>query len=455
MAKKAKKTDIDKLEVINPMSAGIDVGATLMQVCIPSNLDKEPNRAFGTTTRELDRIVEWLVSKKITHVAMESTGVYWVPLFNKLTEAGIDTKLLRAADVKNYTARKTDVNDARWLMVIMRHEMVKPSYQISPETRMLRDLSRFRSNIVSNSARTVLRIQQHLELMNLKLTEVLDDIMGVSGRSIIEAMIGGCRDPRALAELMDPRCRKSKDEMAEALECTWEDHGMFILDCLYKDYLSQQATIEKTDIRIRECLDVIKERVLKQNEGISNEVVRASKKVRVSKNGIRNCDMEEYSTHMLGVNIVAIDGLSGLSAYQLIAELGRDFTRHFETPARFCSWCGLVPNDRITGGRKVSSAMKTQTNKVGLILKNCAQTLARQDSRLGSYYRRMKTKGGGKFAVIATAHKMARILYAMVKDQTEYNPETISVSDEKFLDIRIKAAQKRLDQLLKEKNKIA
>ena len=140
MAKKAKKIDIDKLEVINPMSAGIDVGATLMQVCIPSFLDNEPNRAFGTTTRELDRIVEWLVSKKITHVAMESTGIYWVPLFNKLTEAGIDTKLLRAADVKNYTARKTDVNDAQWLMVIMRHDMVRQSYQITPETRMLRDL---------------------------------------------------------------------------------------------------------------------------------------------------------------------------------------------------------------------------------------------------------------------------------------------------------------------------
>ena len=207
--------------------------------------------------------------------------------------------------------------------------------------------------------------------------------------------------------------------------------------------------------RIRECLDVIRERVLEENEGVSKEVVRAAKKVHVSKNGMNGCGMEEYSTHMLGVNIVAIDGLSGLSAYQLIAELGRDFTGHFETPARFCSWCGLVPNDRITGGRKVSSAMKTQTNKVGLILKNCAQTVAGQDSRLGSYYRRMKAKGGGRFAVIATAHKLARILYAMVKDQTEYNPVAISVSHEKFLDIRIKAAQKRLDPLLKKKNKIA
>lgn len=395
------------------------------------------------------------MSKKITHVAMESTGIYWLPLFNKLLEVGIDTKLLRAADVKNYTARKTDVNDAQWLMIIMRHEMVKPSYQINSEIRALRDLSRFRSGIISNSSKTVLRIQKHLEMMNLKLTEVLDDIMGVSGRRIIEAMLDGCRDPRALAGLMDPRCKKSKDEMADALECTWEDHGMFILDCLYQEYLGYQAMLEKTDAKIQECLDKISDRVLEQDGGIAKEVVRAKKKVRVSKNGMAGCDMEEYSTRLLGVNIVAIDGLSGLSAYQLISELGCDFTRHFETSERFCSWCGLVPNDKITGGRKVSSAMKKQTNKVGQILKNCAQSVSRQDSQLGAYYRRMRAKGGGKFAVIATAHKMARVLYAMVKDQKEYNPEIISVSDKKFLDIRIKAAQKRLDQLIKEKNKIA
>lgn len=455
MAKKEKKIDTDKLEIKNPLSAGIDVGSDLMQVCIPSFLDENNNRTFGTTTKELASIVDWLVSKGITHVAMESTGVYWVPLFSKLLEAGIDANLLRAADVKNYTARKTDVNDAHWLMVIMRHDMIKPSYQINSETRMLRDLARFRANIISNSSRTVTRIQKHLELMNIKLTEVIEDIMGKSGRRILEKMLSGCRDPHVLADLADIRCKKSKEEIADALEGTWEEHYIFILQCLYDEYRGQQTMLEKTDAKILECLEKIKSYVLEESEGISKTVVRAQKKVRVSKNGMKDCDMEEYSTLMLGVNIVAIDGLSGLSAYQLISELGRGFTKHFETSARFCSWCGLIPNDKITGGKKVSSAMKTQTNKVGLILRNCARTVARQDSRLGSYYRRMKSKGGGKFAVIATAHKIARVLYAMVKDQTEYNPDTISVSDEKFLDIRIKAAKKRLDQLLKEKNKTA
>jgi len=246
MAKVAKKSEKSgELRLVNPLSCGIDVGATLMQVCIPKELDEENNRPFGTTTKDLREIVSWLKSKNITHVAMEATGVYWMPLFRQLMEAGITTVLVNPAEAKNYTARKTDVSDAEWLTTMMRYELVKPSYQIDNLSRTLRNCTRHRSTLVLEAADCIRRMQKTLELMNVKLTEVLSDITGQSGMSIIEAILAGKRNPRVLASLASDKCQKSKEEIANALEGTWEEELIFILRQQYSAYkYFRQQTLE-------------------------------------------------------------------------------------------------------------------------------------------------------------------------------------------------------------------
>jgi transposase len=450
MAKLEKKSKRGKLLVANPRSCGIDVGATLMQVCIPAELDDNYNRQFGTTTKDLREIVAWLKSKNITHVAMEATGVYWIPLFVKLIEAEIETVLVNPADAKNYTARKTDVSDAEWLMTLMSYNMVKPSFQIDNLSRSLRNCTRHRSTLVSTASDWIRRMQKTLELMNVKLTEVLSDITGLSGINIIEAIISGERDPYKLASLANDRCKKSKEEIANALEGTWYEELIFILKQQYDQYkFCRQQTLD-LDTMIEKCMQKLANRVIKMNGGIVKEVIKKKGKRSYHKRNKTSVEVEALSVQIWGVNLLNIDGISNITVMSLMGELGSNFTDNFKNARHFCSWCNLSPTDKITGGRIVSSRMKKRVNNVGIILRNCAQTLAQSKSVFGDYYRRMKSKGGGKYAVCATAHKLATIIYTMVKKQTEYDITKVSITDKVWLEKRIKQQEKLLERLKKQ-----
>lgn len=455
MAKLIKKPERGKLKLVNPRSCGIDIGATLMQVCIPHGLDDNNNRPFGTTTKDLREIVAWLKSKQITHVAMEATGVYWIPLFVKLNEANITTVLVNPAEAKNYTARKTDVSDAEWLMTMMAYDLVKPSFQIDNLSRALRNCTRHRSTLVSTASDWIRRMQKTLELMNVKLTEVLSDITGQSGINIIEAILSGQRDPYVLASLANDRCKKSKEEIAHALEGTWDEELIFILNqqyCQYKYFRQQTLDL---DPMIDKYMQELAERVIGMNDGAVKEVVKNRRRDSYARRNKTSVRVEELSVQIWGVNLINIDGISKITVMSLMGELGSNFTDNFKDAAHFCSWCNLAPNDKITGGRIVSSHMKKRVNNVGLILRNCAQTLAQSKSVFGDYYRRMKSKGGGKFAVCATAHKLATIIYTMVKTQTEYDGSKVSVTDKVWLERRIKRQEKLLERLKKQNDALA
>lgn len=420
-----------------------------MQVCISVEDEKGSNRAFGTTTDELHEITHWLLGHKITHVAMEATGVYWIPLFNMLVKNGITALLLNAADVKNYTARKTDVNDAEWLMTLMSYDLVKPSFQIDDYARALRNCTRHRESMVRLSSDCIRRIQKCLELMNVKLTEVLSEVSGDSGIRIIEAIIAGDKDPEHLSTLASTRCKKSREEIAAALKGTWDEELIFILDQQYQQYRLLQSQITKMDSMIEKAMKSILDTVLSSNGGEIKQYTPTKKKN--NKGNYLNFDVEYYSAQIWGVNLMAIDGVSTITVLSLMGELGPNFVDSFKDASHFCSWCNLCPHDKISGGKLLSSHRKKRKNPVGLILRNCAQPLAKSKGVMGDYYRRMKAKGGGKFAICATAHKIATIIYTMVKNQTTYDNTKVSVSDKDWLESKIKRQQRILEKLQKQK----
>lgn len=444
---KKKKKSNDNLELKFPKSAGIDIGATLMQVCIPSSLDDNNNRAFGTTTRDLNELADWLMKKGITHVAMEATGVYWMPLFNILSRKGMEVILLNAAEAKNYTARKTDVNDAEWLMIMMRYGLVKPSFQIDEEYRGLRNCVRHRSTLVSLSSDCIRRLQKCMEQMNIKLTETISNITGAGGISIIEAILDGERDPWTLASLAD-KCKKSQSEIAASLEGNWNDELLFILGQIYGQYKYLRQQIVALDSQMERIIKELAEKVIKANDGVVLEVIRSKKrKAARNKSSRIDFDIEGLSTQIFGVNLMRIEGVNAVTVLSLMGELGGDFIRSFKDAAHFCSWCNLSPTDKISGGKILSSHIKKRKNNVGLILRQCAQTISKTNSPLGDYYRRMRAKGGGKFAVCCLAHKLAIIIYTMVKTKTEYDASKVSITDKEWIERKIKYQEKLIKTL--------
>lgn len=446
MAKIQKEKGSGKLEIKFPRSAGVDIGATLMQVCVPASQTEDNNRAFGTTTDELRKLISWLKGLKIDHVAMEATGVYWIPMFLMMSREGLNPVLLNAGDVKNYTARKTDVNDAEWLMTLMRYGMVKPSFQINDIERKLRNYTRHRQSLVSLASDVIRRMQKCLELMNIKLTEVISDITGKSGIDMIEAILSGCRDCVQLASLADARCKKSKDEIARALEGTWDEDLLFMLAQHYEQYKMLRRQTEELDSSLEKSLNEIAAAVLTERGGEVVPVIECGKKTRRPSNKL-DFNFEYLAVQIYGVNLMRIDGVSYMTLLTLLGELGANFTASFKSAAHFCSWCNLSPNDKISGGKTLSSHIKKRSNTVGQALRNCAQTMSGSKCVMGDYYRRMRAKGGGKFAVCATAHKLATIIYTMVKNKTEYNPAQVSVSDKEWLKKRIFKQEQFLKRL--------
>ncbi|WP_165157917.1 IS110 family transposase, partial [Parabacteroides sp. ZJ-118] len=391
-AKKTKDSQTGKfsgLKIINHDVAGIDVGATLMQVCVPSDRSTTNNRAFGTCTGDLRQISVWLRQCRITKVIMESTGIYWVQLFRMLQQDGFEVYLVNAADAKNMSGRKTDVDDAEWLMVLLAYGMFKPCYQSDAASRKLRTYTRLREQYVEMSSTAVQRMQKSLELMNVKLTEVLSNIAGVSGLRMIEDILAGERDPGTLASYADIRCKAGKEEIMASVEGTWDDDHMFALSLAYEDYKAAQSKIAQCDKKIEDTaasmtvpLDMPEEKRVKSGK-------RQYKKNSMAVN------VEEYCYRAFGVNIMAIPSISHSAALTILAELGSDFVRKFPTANKFAKWCNLVPNDKITGGKIVSSKMLKRKNKVGQALRQSAMALSRSKDALGAYYRRIKARTGG------------------------------------------------------------
>lgn len=444
MAKKAKKIHTKKgieLKIVNPDAAGIDIADSEMQVCVPEDRDGDNNRRFGSFTRDLNEICSWLKACKIKTVAMEATGIYWIPLYFKLKDSGIDVILVNAREVKNIAEKKTDEADAEWLMLLHTYGLLKASYQPENEARKIRNLTRHRNNILKALSKEVLHMQKAMEQMNIKLSNVLSDIVGKSGLAIIVAIINGERNPIRLAQLADSRCKRSKEDIALSLEGTWGEDHLFELKQAYDLYKYLQG-------QMIECDRMIEQLLKSYTALIDTDMVnfKESKKPICKKNAVA-FNLERYGYAIWGVNAMRIPGMSSGSLLQLIGELGHDFVEKFDTPAKFCKWCNLVPNNKISGGKLISSRVSKRKNPVGQVFRLCANTLKDAKNSLGIYFRRIRSRSGHMQAIIATAHKMARIFYTMVKNKSEYDETNVGIDEQELLLKKIERAKITLARL--------
>ena len=444
MAKLATKRKTGKglrLEVVNSNAAGIDISPKEMQVCVPVDRDKNSNRKFGVYTEDLNNIVEWLKSCHIDTVAMESTGVYWLPIFRVLKDSGFDVILVNASDVKNYSGRKTDASDAEWLMMLHSYGLLKPCFQPENIARTMRSLIRHRDNLIHSATREVLHLQKAMEQMNLKLDNVFSDILGKSGQAIIKAILDGERDPKKLSALADSRCKTSKEEIEKSLQATWDEEHLFEMkqsDSLYQTY---QQLIMECDSKINE----IATRYAAMVDAPKVQLLRSEK--RNAKKNLIGFDVEKTAYELWGVNVMRIPGMSRGSLMRLLGELGADFTEKFPTVKHFVSWANLVPNNKISGGALLSSKVPKKKNPVGIVFRQAANTLKAAKCPLGDYFRHMRAKGGYLQAMVATGKKLATIFYTMIQCKIEYDEDVYRKHRKTELQNKVLYLQKRLQRM--------
>ena len=444
MAKLATKRKTGKglrLEVVNSNAAGIDISPKEMQVCVPVDRDENSNRKFGVYTEDLNNIVEWLKSCHIDTVAMESTGVYWLPIFRVLKDSGFDVILVNASDVKNYSGRKTDASDAEWLMMLHSYGLLKPCFQPENIARTMRSLIRHRDNLIHSATREVLHLQKAMEQMNLKLDNVFSDILGKSGQAIIKAILDGERDPKKLSALADSRCKTSKEEIEKSLQATWDEEHLFEMkqsDSLYQTY---QQLIMECDTKINE----IATRYAAMVDAPKVQLLRSEK--RNAKKNLIGFDVEKAAYELWGVNVMRIPGMSRGSLMRLLGELGADFTDKFPTVKHFVSWANLVPNNKISGGALLSSTVPKKKNPVGIVFRQAANTLKAAKCPLGDYFRHMRAKGGYLQAMVATGKKLATIFYTMIQCKIEYDEDVYRKHRKTELQNKVLYLQKRLQRM--------
>lgn len=434
-----KKKFSQGLPVFNPYAAGIDIGDTKIDVAISDGSKGHEVREYGTFTEDLISIVQWLVSEGITTAAMESTGVYWVNLYLMLEEAGIEPYLVNARHVKNVTGRKKDDTDAIWLQKLHCCGLLQKSFQPEEDIRVLRTYVRQRKNLISISSDSVRRMQKALELMNIKLHTVISDIIGKTGLLMVKAIINGERSVDELIKLKDPRILASEENIRKSLAGIWKKEYLFTLKQAYDEYLFYQSQIQA-------CEEMIKEQLLKQSSMVLDgelPEVQVKKKRKKNQFGI---ELQPLLKVIVGVDLCCVDGISEISCLEIISETGTDMNK-WQNIKHFSGWLNIAPNSKITGGKIISSKMQKKKNLAGQALRMSASTLYNSKSTMGDFSRKMRSKLGKKGGVVATAHKLARIIYTMIKEQKEYDPGLLQQSNDQWKAKRIKYLEKQLNYL--------
>ena len=429
------------LKTIQPHAAGVDLGSREHWVCGPPLEDGTPNvERFGTTTPELFRLADWLKAQGVKTVAMESTGVYWIPLYEILDSRGFEVLLVNARYISNVPGRKTDMLDCQWIQLLHACGLLRGSFRPSDDICRLRALIRERNTMVDQRSDWVRRMQKALDQMNVCVHHAVSDITGVTGMAIIRAIVDGERDPVALAHLRDARCRKSKEQIAEELTGNWRPEHLFNLRQALKIYDQLCSVIEEYDVEI---LSYITKHQPK-DEGSSPAPAHPSKsKARsLAKRGQEPLRQALYG--FSGFDLTTIDGIGVDTASVVLSELGLDFTM-FPDEGHFVSYLRLAPNLAISAGKKVPSKFKPSTcTRVSNSLRMAAITLRHSKSALGGFYRRTARRKGASVAVFATARKLAQIIYRLFRYGQAYVDTGAEAYETRFNDRRLKFYTKAL-----------
>lgn len=425
------------LEIFNPHCAGIDVGSRFHQVAIGQK--KEDVKRFGIYTEDHRLMIEWFKEKGITSVAMESTGSYWQTLFDALQNAGFEVTLVNGNQIKNVKGKKTDVLDCMWIQKLHSLGLLSASFLPNSELQKLRTYYNHRQYLVAQTSKYINKMQKAMRLMNIRLDVVLNDIMGKSGRDIIQAILSGERDPGKLSLLANYRVKKSKEEIAKSLEGNWREDLIYELkECLFLyDVYSN---------KIVECDQCISERISSLANQYPAVDITDKKKKQASKFSPQ-FDIEGIAQRYFGVNLFEIPGVSHNTVLCFLTHMGHDIYK-FPTSKHFCCWLRLSPDNKISGGKVLSSRTPKGKNKIALALRQAANSIGNQKNHpMKSFFGKVAFKKGRGAAVTATARKLAVIFYNMVTKKENYKPFDNLSQSENFKAKQIKKIKMKLSAM--------
>ncbi len=412
--------------VLRPDAAGIDIGATEIYVAVPPDRDSEPVRMFATFTQDLNALADWLQETGIRTVAMESTGVYWIPLMQILEDRGLDVYLVNAKYVRNVPGRRTDVSDCQWLQYLHSVGLLRASFRPGQEICAIRSLWRHRNTLVEMATCHVQHMQKALDQMNLQIHHVISDITGWTGLAIIGAILNGERDPEKLALLRDPRIRASHQTIVKSLVGDYRQEHIFTLRQSLDMYRQYERTILQCEAEIQRLMQTL------EGESDPSSLPPAKDSVKKCKvmNPAKAMTLRNEAYRILGTDLTTIPGISVLHVQTIIAELGPDLSNFRSAPA-FSSWMGLCPDNDISGGKVLWSGTRKVKNRISLTLRMAAQSLQHSKSSLGEFYRRMRARLGAPKAITATAHKLARIVFHLLTTKESYDDSVFARSEER------------------------
>ena len=437
-AKKQKnKVSIDQnWELINPNAAGIDLGSREHWVAIPPDREGVKVRCFGASTPELEAMADWLEASGVTSVAMEATGVYWIAPFQLLERRGFKVILVNAKQTKNVSGRKSDLLDCQWIQRLHTYGLLGGSFRPADPYCVVRSLLRYQDELVAARGVQIQHMQKALLQMNLQLGHVISDLSGESGLAIIEAILKGERNPLKLASLANKRIQSSQEKIAQALIGDYRSEHLFVLKIAFELYHVYEAKIGACFEELSRELSSLPDRVNVQAKPLPPKA-KGKKIDEALRLGLYQ---------KMGVDLTAIESIGARVALTMLTEVGPDLSA-FKTEKHFTSWLGLCPDNRISGGKVLSSRTRRVVNRLSDSLRLAATSLERSESALGAYYRRMKAKLGAAEAVTATAHKLARIIYRLIKHGEDYVRQGIEDYEKKYQEQRLRRLRKQAQSL--------
>ncbi|HXY49103.1 MAG TPA: IS110 family transposase [Terriglobales bacterium] len=441
---KSGKEQVDwslNLDVVYPNAAGIDIGNQSHYVAVPPEKDSEPVRQFSCFTEDLRRMAAWLKSCGIKTVAMQSTGVYWLPVYEVLTEEGFQVFLVNARHTKSLPGRKTDVRECQWLLQLHTFGLLNNSFRPPEEICVLRAYWRQRGEHVASASACIQRMQKVLTEMNVQLANVISDITGMTGMAILQAILDGERDRYKLADLADARIQASREEIARSLEGNWRKELLFILQQEVNLYRIYQQQIEECDTALLAHLQTLDDRT---EPGSPLPPAKTNK--RAGGNAPTGFDLRGELYRISGTDLTQIDGINIMNAQTIIAEVGVDMSR-FPSEAHFASFLGLCPNNQITGGKVFRRGTKQVQNRAATALRMAATSLWRSKTYLGAKFRRLRSRLGAPKAITAMAHTLARLVYRMLRYGEHYVDRGMKYYEEKYRQNEIRNMHKRAKDL--------
>jgi transposase len=440
---KSVRTNVDwkALEFVHPDAAGIDVGGSEHWVAVSPDRDAEPVRRFGCFTADIREMARWLLEKGVRSVALQSTGVYWMPVFEVLEQHGLEVYLVNARHTKNLPGRKSDIQECQWLLKLHSFGLLNNSFQPTDEIRVARTLWRQRGNLVAEASSAIQRMQKVLTEMNLQLGNVLSDLSGVSGMTIIGAILKGERDPWVLAALVRPEVKAKPKDIARSLEGNWREELLFVLGQHVALYQFNQEKIAECDIELRKHLKSFGSKVDLEAQPIGPKPK--------GKKGSKNTPQFDLRTELYritGVDWAQVNGIDVLTAQTVMAETGTDLEA-YASEGHFTSWLGLCPTNEQSGGKILNRRTRKVVNRATVAFRVAASTLLRSQSYLGAQYRRLRTRLGAPRAITAMARKLACLYYRLIKHGQQYVDNGTEYYEARYREQQLRWLSKRAQKL--------